>query len=128
MPTLPALKQGVEALFKGELRPSRLRCTIAEPQPEAQRGPQSEKGSLGCSWAGGGRTEAWRLSSGGCGGPSLRQWRLCTGPGPKATPPPAHLPGLRFLPSRVCSPVCSEEGNCKLIFISILEENLNSPH
>lgn len=48
--------------------------------------------------------------------------------GPEAPPPPAHLPGLSFLPSRDHSHMCSEEGNCKLIFISILEENLNSLH
>lgn len=39
----------------------------------------------------------------------------------------ALLQGWALL-SRGCSHMCSEEGNCKLIFISLLEENLNSAH
>ena len=46
----------------------------------------------------------------------------------RATIPPSPPARLSPLPSRGCSLVCSEEGNCKLIFISILEENLNSLH
>lgn len=46
---------------------------------------------------------------------------------PSHSPSPA--PARAELPSRQgCSHRRSEEGNCKLIFISILEENLNSLH
>lgn len=64
------------------------------------------------------------------GGPGCALSWEAVGSGPEGAPrpPPAHLPGLSFLPSRDRSHMCSEEGNCKLIFISILEENLNSLH
>lgn len=65
--------------------------------------------------------EKGRLSSWGCTVPSSKT----ADPGSEGHPPTAHLPGLTSLPSRGCSHVCSEEGNCKLIFISILGENLN---
>lgn len=122
MLTLCALNQGAEALSKGGLRPSRHQSTTEEPEAQGSERSRVQERPVGPLLV-----QGWVLSQ-GCTAPLLTRGGCAQVQAPEATPPPAHLPGLRFLPSRGCSPVCSEEGNCKLIFISILEENLNSPH